>query len=279
MGNEIIDNIKDTVISQLSSLGPKLLYAIVTLVLGLILVKLIFKLLKRILRRSSMELSLRTFIESFSIFLLYGLLGISIGAVLGATTSSIVAIFGAASIAIGLALQGSLANFAGGILILVFKPFKVGDIIYVNTSLGEVIKIDILYTRIKTFDGRIITMPNGNVSNNDVDNRTMNPIRRIGLTFKFSFNEDINQLKNIMINAMKKHPKALDEPAPDAWMNEIGEYDMKFTVRCWVDSADYWPVYWEQTEAIKKALDENGIKIPVPKRELLQNKALHQSTP
>ena len=92
-----------------------------------------------------MELSLRTFIESFSIFLLYGLLGISIGAVLGATTSSIVAIFGAASIAIGLALQGSLANFAGGILILVFKPFKVGDIIYVNTSLGEVIKIDSLH--------------------------------------------------------------------------------------------------------------------------------------
>ena len=120
-------------------------------------------------------------------------------------------------------------------------------------------------------------MPNGNVSNNDVDNRTMNPIRRIGLTFKFSFEEDIDHLKNIMINAMKKHPKALDDPAPDAWMNEISEYDMKFTVRCWVESADYWPVYWEQTEAIKKALDENGIKIPVPKRELLQNKALHHS--
>ena len=276
MGNEIIDNIKDTVISQLTNLGPKLLYAFVTLVLGLIIVKLIFRLLKRILRRSSMELSLRTFIESFSIFLLYGLLGISIGAVLGATTSSIVAIFGAASIAIGLALQGSLANFAGGILILVFKPFKVGDIIYVNTSLGEVIKIDILYTRIKTFDGRIITMPNGNVSNNDVDNRTMNPIRRIGLTFKFSFEEDIDQLKKIMVDTMKQHPKALADPEPDAWMNEIGEYDMKFTVRCWVDSADYWPVYWEQTEAIKKALDENGIKIPVPKREFVQNKAIQQ---
>ena len=278
MINEIINNIKDTVVNHLSSLGPKFLYAIITLIIGFVLVKLIFRLLKRILRRSSMEPSLRTFIESFSIFLLYGLLGISIGAVLGATTSSIVAIFGAASIAIGLALQGSLANFAGGILILVFKPFRVGDLIFVNNSLGEVIKIDILYTRMKTFDGRIITMPNGNVSNNDVDNRTMNPIRRVGLTFKFSFEEDIDQLKKIIVDTMKQHPKALDDPEPDAWMNEIGEYDMKFTVRCWVNSPDYWPVYWEQTEAIKKALDKNGIKIPVPKRELLQNKVISTST-
>ena len=277
MENEIISDIKDTIISQLTSIGPKFLYAIGTLIIGLLLIKLVFRILKRILRKSSMEPSLRSFIESFSIFLLYGLLGVSLGAVLGATTSSIVTIFGAISIAIGLALQGSLANFAGGILILVFKPFKVGDLIYVNTNLGEVTKIDILYTRLITFDGRVITMPNGNVSNNEVDNRTMNPIRRIGLNFKFSFDEDINQLKKIMVDAMKKHPKALDDPEPDAWLDQIGEYDMKFTVRCWVNSADYWPVYWEQTEAIKKALDHHNIKMPVPKRELLQSKTLHQT--
>jgi len=272
--NEIITTIKESVINQIIELGPKILYALVTLIVGLLVIKLIFRLLKGFLKRSSVEPSLKSFIESLSIFLLYGLLGISISAVLGATTSSILAIFGAASIAIGLALQGSLANFAGGILILVFKPFRVGDLIYVNSNLGKVTKIDILYTRLITFDGRIITMPNGNVSNNDVDNRSMNPIRRIDLSFKFSFEEDINRLKKIIVDKMKEHPKVLNDPMPDAWLNEIGEYEMKFNVRCWVDSAEYWPVYWEQMEAIKKALDDNGIKIPVPKRELFQNKDL-----
>ncbi|MDR9401227.1 MAG: mechanosensitive ion channel [Psychroflexus sp.] len=269
MDNQVINTIKDTVITQITSLGPKFLYALITLVLGLLIVKLLFRLVKRILRRSSVEKSLRTFIESLTIFLLYGLLGVSISAVLGATTSSIVTIFGAASIAIGLALQGSLANFAGGVLILVFKPFRVGDLIYVNNNLGEVTKIDILYTRIITFDGRIITMPNGNVANTDIDNRTMNPKRRIGLNLKFSFNEDLDKVRNIMLDTMWKHPLILKDPEPDVRLNEIGEYEMKLIVRCWAESSNYWQVYWEQLEAIKKALDAEGIEMPVPKRELI----------
>lgn len=274
MDNQVINTIKDTVITQITSLGPKFLYALITLVLGLLIVKLLFRLVKRILRRSSVEKSLRTFIESLTIFLLYGLLGVSISAVLGATTSSIVTIFGAASIAIGLALQGSLANFAGGVLILVFKPFRVGDLIYVNNNLGEVIKIDILYTRIITFDGRIITMPNGNVANTDIDNRTMNPKRRIGLNLKFSFNEDLDKVRKIMLDTMWKHPLILNDPEPDVRLNEIGEYEMKLIVRCWAESSNYWQVYWEQLEAIKKALDAQGIEMPVPKRELINQKKL-----
>jgi small conductance mechanosensitive channel len=274
MDNQVINTIKDTVITQITSLGPKFLYALITLVLGLLIVKLLFRLVKRILRRSSVEKSLRTFIESLTIFLLYGLLGVSISAVLGATTSSIVTIFGAASIAIGLALQGSLANFAGGVLILVFKPFRVGDLIYVNNNLGEVTKIDILYTRIITFDGRIITMPNGNVANTDIDNRTMNPKRRIGLNLKFSFNEDLDKVRNIMLDTMWKHPLILKDPEPDVRLNEIGEYEMKLIVRCWAESSNYWQVYWEQLEAIKKALDAQGIEMPVPKRELINQKKI-----
>jgi small conductance mechanosensitive channel len=147
--------------------------------------------------------------ESLTIFVLYCLLVVSIGAVFGATTSSIVTIFGEASIAIGLALQGSLANFASGILILVFNPFRAGDLVFINNSLGEVTKIDILYTRLLTFDGRVITMPNGNVANSDIDNRTMNSKRRIGLNLKFSFDEDIDKVRKVMIDAMWKHPKIL----------------------------------------------------------------------
>lgn len=208
--------------------------------------------------------------ESLSIFLLYGILFFVLGSILGIKTTSFIAVFGAVGIAIALALQGSLANFAGGVLILVFKPFKVNDLIHVNNNLGFVEKIDILYTRIKTFDGRIITMPNGNVSNSDVDNRTMEEFRRIDLDLKFSFDEDIDRLRTIVETAIREHPKLAQHLPVEVYVSEMGEYDMKFKARCWVASVEYWPVYWEQLEGVKKALDKEGIKLPIPKREVYQ---------
>ena len=228
------------------------------------------RILKSALKKSKVELSLKSFIESLSIFILYGSLLTLIGSILGIQATSFLALFGAAGIAIGLALQGSLANFAGGVLILVFKPFKVGDLIFVNNNLGYVIKIDILYTRIETFDGRIITMPNGIVANSNVDNRTMNPIRRIDLKLKFSFEIKIETLRTIIVTAMKSHPNIEKVPEPDVWLDEIGESEMRITARSWVKSFDYWPVYWEQLEAVKKALDENGIETPIPRRIVYQ---------
>jgi small conductance mechanosensitive channel len=194
----------------------------------------------------------------------------AIGSIIGIDSTSFLAIFGAVGIAIGLALQGSLSNFAGGLLILVFKPFKIGDLIKVNDKLGEVIKIDILYTRIKTFDGRIITMPNGNVSNSDVDNRTMEKYRRIDLNLKFNYDEDFDQLRRVIVEAMLQHPKVVKTLETDVWMDEIGEYEVKVVARSWVKSVEYWPMYWEQLEAVKKALDQAGIEIPFPKRTVFQ---------
>ena len=159
--------------------------------------------------------------------MLYGLLFTIVGSVLGIKATSFLAIFGAAGIAIGLALQGSLANFAGGVLILVFKPFKVGDLIYVNSNLGHVTKIDILYTRIITFDGRIITMPNGNVANSDVDNRTMEPIRRVDLKLKFTFDIKMETIRPIIVEALKANPIIEKQPEPDAWLEEIGDYEIR----------------------------------------------------
>lgn len=260
--------LKEQLLDFLIEIGPEIFYSFVTLIIGIFAIKILMNLLKGTLRRSKVELSLKTFVESLSVFVLYGFLFFVIGSILGIKTTSFIAVFGAAGIAIGLALQGSLSNFAGGVLILVFKPFKVGDLIYVNENLGFVEQIDILYTRIKTFDGRIITMPNGNVSNSDVDNRTMEKYRRIDLNLKFAFDEDIDNLRRIIIAGMNKHPKLATHLPVDVWLDEIGEYEMKLKARCWVESVEFWPAYWEQLEAVKKELDREGIKIPIPRHEI-----------
>ncbi|MEQ8908370.1 MAG: mechanosensitive ion channel [Vicingaceae bacterium] len=272
MDKDYLIQLKERFFAILLDIGPLIVYAIVSFIAGIFLIKLIMRLLKRALKKSNIELSLKTFIESLSIFILYGLLFFAIGSILGIKSTSFLAIFGAAGIAVGLALQGSLSNFAGGILILVFKPFRVGDLIKVGDKLGEVQKIDILYTRIKTFDGRIITMPNGGVSNSDVDNRTAEQYRRIDLVLKFSFEEDIDRLRKIIVEALSQHPKVANHLDVDVWLEEIREYDMKVMARCWVESVEYWPLYWEQLEAVKKALDQAGIEIPIPKKEVHQAK-------
>ena len=265
-----IDSILNYLQDILTTTGPKIIYALLVIIFGILVIKLMMRFLRAALKKSHVELSLKTFIESLSIFVLYGLLFTIVGSVLGIKATSFLAIFGAAGIAIGLALQGSLANFAGGVLILVFKPFKVGDLIYVNSNLGHVTKIDILYTRIKTFDGRIITMPNGNVANSDVDNRTMEPVRRVDLKLKFTFDIKMDTIRPIILEALKANPIIEKQPEPDAWLEEIGDSEIRVTARSWVKSEEYWPTYWQQLEAVKNALDEHDIEIPIPKRAVYQ---------
>lgn len=264
-------NLKDAFLGYLIDTGPKIIYGIVVLIIGFFVIKLVMHFLKRLLSKSKTELSLITFIESLSIFLLWGLLFFIVGSILGIKASSFIAIFGAAGIAVGLALQGSLSNFAGGVLILVFKPFKVGNLIEVNGVLGFVQKIDILYTRVKTYDGRIVTMPNGNLSNSNVDNRSMNPYRRVELDLKFNYNEDMGRIREILLKTLNKHPDILKDPAPDAWLDKIGDYHLIVTSRCWTKSDIFWDVYWDQLEAVKKALDDEGIEIPIPKQKIEAN--------
>lgn len=270
MDTSFIDSLKSFFKETLVSLGPKILYSLVVFILGILIIKLIMRLLKATLKKSKVELSLKTFVESLSVFILYGLLFTLIGSILGVKATSFLAIFGAAGIAIGLALQGSLANFAGGVLILVFKPFKVGDLVKVNQHKGHVAKIDILYTRIKTFDGRIITMPNGNVANSDVDNRTMEPTRRIDLELRFTYKTDIDQIREVVLEALKSHKQIEIDPEPDVWLEEFLESEMRIVARCWVDSQLYWPVFWEQMESVKKSLDIAGLEISMPQRVVYQ---------
>jgi len=270
MDQEMLEKIKSDLWDFMLTFGPRLLYALVSLVVGIFIIKLLRGILNRLLNRYTVELSLRSFVESLSNLVLYGLLVFAIGSVIGIESTSFLAIFGAAGIAIGLALQGSLSNFAGGLLILIFKPFKVGDLIKVNDKLGDVVKLDILYTRIRTFDGRVITMPNGNVSNSDVDNRTMEKHRRIDLKLKFNYDSDFEELRKIITAAMREHPKVIQDLDVDVRMDEIGEYEIKVVARSWVESPDYWPMYWIQLEAVKNALDKAGIEIPYPRRTVFQ---------
>src|SRR5699024_5787483 len=199
-----------------------------------------------------------------------------VGTVLGVKASSFIAILGAAGIAIGLALQGSLANFAGGILIIGFKPFRIGDWVEINGSFGVVDSIDILYTRLKTFDERILTFPNGTVANTKIDNWTQTELRRINLHFQIPLEEDVNEVRDIMLKTMNDHPNVLKDPAASVWLDSIDEYAMNIYARSFCKNELYYPTIWNHLENIKKALDEKGIKIQVPRREIVYEKNREQ---
>ncbi len=263
-----LETVQDRLLEFLLEFSFDFIIAILILLIGILVIKLAKRLIRKSFSKFSIEPSLATFAVSFSSFLLYAVLIVTIGSTLGVKTSSFVAIIGAAGLAIGLALQGSLANFAGGVLILVFKPFKVNDLIEVDDKMGIVTQIDILYTRLVTFDNRMITVPNGTMANSNIVNWTMRDKRRVDMSLKLSYDANIKEVREIVVGAMKKHPRIFQDPAPDMWLDAFGEYDMKIAARCWVRPDEWWPVYWEQLEAIKEALDKNGIQIPIPKKEI-----------
>lgn len=261
-------SLQDKFLDFLVDFSIDLLIALVILVIGIFVIRLVKRLIRKSFKKFKIERSLATFVVSLTSFLLYAILIVTIGSTLGIKTSSFVAIIGAAGLAIGLALQGSLANFAGGVLILVFKPFTVNDLIEVNNKMGIVTKIDILYTRLITFDNRLITISNGTMANADVINWTMQEKRRVDLSLKLPYDANIKEVREIVVGAMKKHPRVLKDPEPDFWLDAFGEYELKIAARCWVKPEEYWPVYWEQLEAVKEALDKAGIRIPIPKSEV-----------
>lgn len=276
MDQSIWKQLKEALIKFLIDFGPNAIYGLLTMVIGLFAIKFIMRMLRVFLRKSQIELTLQTFIQSLGVFALYALLIFLVGRILGIEASSFLAMFGAAALAIGFALQGSLANFAGGVLILAFKPFKINDLVHINQHLGYVNQIDILYTRIKTFDGRIITLPNGQVANNDMDNRSLEPYRRVEIDLNFSFEENFDVLREIITNALEVHPGLAKSEPIEVWLIGMGDYSMKVSARCWANSEDYWAVYFDQMEAVKKALDKNNIHLAIPKRTIYQGDVAHK---
>ena len=244
--------------------GPKVITALAILIIGLFVINLIVKTSKKIMNKRGVEITLHRFLADLISWSLKALLFVTVISQLGVATTSFAAIIGAAGLAIGLALQGSLSNFAGGAIIMIFKPYKIGDLIEAQGVTGVVKEIQIFTTHINTPGNRLAIVPNGALSNGNIINYTAEGNLRVDLTFGVSYDADIKQSKEILLNVLTSNPKVLKDPAPSVNVSELADSSVNFAVRPWVNTADYWDVYFETTENVKLALDKAGIEIPYP---------------
>jgi small conductance mechanosensitive channel len=244
--------------------SPKIITALVILIVGLFIIGLISKMTRRIMKRQKVDETLQKFLSNLLNWTLKVLLFVMVASKLGVETTSFAAIIGAAGLAIGLALQGSLSNFAGGALIMIFKPFKVGDLIEAQGELGVVKEIQIFTTLINSPTNKLIIIPNGALSNGNITNYSAEGKLRVDLTIGVSYDADIKQTKDVLMNVLTSNPKVLQDPAPTVNVSELADSSVNFAVRPWSSVADYWDVYFGITEECKEALDKAGIEIPYP---------------
>ncbi len=243
---------------------PKLITAIAILVVGLFMIKMMVKLSKKVMTKQNVDLTLQKFLGDLVSWSLKALLFVTVISQLGIATTSFAAILGAAGLAVGLALQGSLANFAGGALIMMFKPFKIGDLIEAQGITGVVKEIQIFKTHVNTPGNKLAIIPNGSLSNGNIINYTAEGNLRVDLTFGVSYDADIKKTKEVFLKVLTANPKVLKDPAPTAKVSELADSSVNFAVRPWVKTEDYWDVHFETIESVKLALDEAGIDIPYP---------------
>lgn len=263
-----INVIKEKAIDLAFQFGPVLLKAVLLLIIGRQIIKFIIRILSNGLDKYEIDPSLSTFFKSFLSAVLWVVLLISVATTLGMQMASFVAILGAAGLAVGLALQGSLSNFAGGVLILIFKPFRVGDTIETQGQLGAVESIDILYTKIRIFDNRVVTVPNGALANNMIINLSQKPTRRVEMKVGVAYGTDLKKTRQVILDVLNKDERIHEDPEPVVYFTNFGDSSLDLTIRCWVDAADLWPVYWDNMEAIKEAFEANAIEIPFPQRDV-----------
>ena len=265
---EILEKFIDTVVEFATSFGFKLVEAIIVLVVGLWLIKIIKKFIRKSPRLDKLDASLRSFLSSFASFALAVVLIITIVSILGVPVTSFLTVLASCGVAIGLALQGSLANFAGGIMILLFKPFRVGDFIDASGQSGTVKDITVVYTVLLTPDNKQITIPNGTLTNSVITNFSTESTRRVDLTFSVAYDSDGELVKSLLTNLATKHPLVLSDPAPFVKMSKHGDSAIEYIVRVWCNKEDYWTINFDLTEQVKVAFDENNIKIPFPQMEV-----------
>ncbi|GGD33559.1 mechanosensitive ion channel family protein [Flavobacterium orientale] len=248
--------------------SPRLISATIIFVIGWTAIKLIKKLIMSIMIKREMEPTLSKFLADILIWTLKILLFVTVISRLGVENSSFVAIIGAAGLAIGLSLQGSLANFAGGVLIIMFKPFKVGDFIEAQSVMGTVKQIQIFVTQLSTVDNQTIFVPNGALSNGTIINYTFATTRRADLTIGISYSSNIKKAKELAMEVMLAHPKVLEDPKPMVLVKDLADSSINLAVRPWAKLEDFFEMRSDILEQIKLKYDENGITIPFPQRDL-----------
>ena len=252
---------------------PKVVGAILTLIIGFWIISRITAIARRTMEKRNMDPSVRSFLSSLISIGLKVLLLLSVAGMFGINTTSFVAIFSAIAFAVGLALQGNLGHLASGILILVFRPYRVGDFIVAQAYSGTVKSIQIFNTILTTLDNRIIIIPNGAVLSGPIENLTSPGERIVDLTFGIGYGDSIDKARSVIEQVIKSTPNVLHEKGHQIWVKNLGDSSVDFAVRVWVNVADYWPVYFHMTEYVKKAFDSQGVSIPFPQRDvhLIQN--------
>jgi small conductance mechanosensitive channel len=248
--------------------GVQFLLAIVVYFVGNFIIKRVLSLVGKGLEKKKVEITLHQFLLSILSTLLKAIQIIILASMLGIQTASFIAILGAAGLAIGLALQGSLANFAGGVLILLFRPFKNGDAIKAQGYVGSVEEIQIFNTILKTFDNQRIIIPNGLLSNGCVTNINVNGTRRVDMVFGIGYDDDIAKAKALLRTIIEADERVLKDQAVDIWVGEHGESSVNLFVRPWANAADYWGIYFDMMENVKVEFDKAGISIPFPQRDV-----------
>ena len=256
------------VMEVLAKYGLQILAAIAVLVIGRFVAKIVRKIIERMMARGKQEQTLISFVSHLVYAAMMAFVIIAALGKLGIQTASFVAILGAAGLAIGLALQGSLANFAAGVLMIIFKPFKVGDFIEGGGTAGVVEEIQIFTTELKTPDNKQVIVPNAQMTSGNIVNYSAKGTRRVDLVAGIGYGDDIDKARGVLQSILDAEDRILKDPEPTIAVSELGDSSVNFVVRPWTTVDDYWGVYFSLTEAIKKQFDSNGISIPFPQRDV-----------
>jgi len=244
--------------------GIKILGAIIIWIVGSWIIKKLVNGTRKLMIKRNYDESLQKFLINLLGWLFKILLILTILSQLGVETTSFAAILAAAGLAVGLALQGSLSNFAGGVLIMIFRPIKIGDLIEAQGEIGVVKEIEIFTTKLTGLSNKEIIIPNGSLSNGTIVNYSAEGTRRVDLVFGVGYDSDIKKTKEVLLNVLTSHPLVLQDPEPTVNVSELADSSINFAVRPWCNVADYWTVYFDITENTKEALDAAGIEIPYP---------------
>ncbi len=273
--NQLTQYVQDS-IPGLITFGLEVLAALVAFFIGRLVIRWIRKIVRRSFERSGADKGVEQFVDSLLKYGLYALLVFSLISSLGFDTTSVAAVLASGGVAIGLALQGSLSNFAGGVLILLLKPFVVGDYIIEDTNgkEGTVKEIQIFYTKLSTIDNKTIVIPNGMLTNNSITNATAKDERQLDLRVGISYDADIRQAKNVIEELLAKDECIIKNEQINVFVHELADNAVVLGIRAWVKNEEYWTTRWRLLEEIKLSLDENGIEIPYPQMTVhMQEKA------
>lgn len=276
--NAVVENLKnnpidfstlvDKFINWLSTNGVKLIIGALLLYIGWKIVNRLLKTFNKVLDKRGVDKTLVSFLNSFSNIAIKFILVLSVLDFAGFKTASLTALLASGGLAIGLALQGSLGNFAGGIIILFLRPFKVGDFIETSTHTGTVEDIKLFYTHLITPDNKQILIPNGTISNGSLINYSAKETRRVDLTFGVSYDADINHVKRVISNIINRHELIINDPEPFVGVTQHADSSVNFVVRVWCKTSDYWTVHFDLLEQVKVKFDEEKITIPYPQMDV-----------